>query len=165
MQHVIWSSCTCENVHIDPQVEWRPSLAQNVRSHLVKQKIWVGTWSPELGKKHTSVQNAEICLRKLEIWNDISLTPPEGPVRRQKSSLPQEGQLGTWETPTIITSSRRSFGTPRENIQSELSAWGAMRDFENCILAPWSCCQACRPWAGFGLVMMMMTEGVGVSAP
>ena len=50
-------------------VEWRPILAQNVRSRLVKQEYWGSTRSPTLGRNYTNVHNVEIHLVKPETWN------------------------------------------------------------------------------------------------
>ena len=50
-------------------VEKRPTLAQNVRSHLVKQEHWGSTWSSTRGRKNTNVRSVERHLVKLYIWN------------------------------------------------------------------------------------------------
>ena len=50
-------------------VEWRPTLAQNVRSPLVKQETWRRTCWPTQGRKYTNVQNVEIHFIDVETWN------------------------------------------------------------------------------------------------
>ena len=74
----IWSSCTSENAHAhcSPTVEWKLTLAQNVRRHLVKQDHWGCTWSPTLGRKYTNVQNVEVRLVELETWK-VTCTHPQ----------------------------------------------------------------------------------------
>ena len=45
--------------HVLPTAERRPTLAQNVRSHLEKQERCGGTLLLTLGRKYINVQNAE----------------------------------------------------------------------------------------------------------